>query len=78
MCATVYIDGRVCQTVADLRLALGIEPVVDPAYAASLTEHPERWHTCCTCGVDVEATLDAAGREWTKSECGDYDAKGKP
>jgi len=66
VCYAVNVRGEWCDRIGELRRAVPCEPQRDPAYA---TLPPD---DACLCGCDIEATLNAAGVQWERDDCGDY------
>ena len=66
MCVLVNVRSVWCQTVGELRQKVPCQPVKDSCYEIEPRDDD------CLCGVNIEATLRAAGVEWTRDECGDY------
>ena len=67
ICTVVCIGPMWCYTVGEFREHLaGIELVRHPAYLRSPRDFD------CLCGVDVDATLTAAGIQYEKDDLGDY------
>ena len=70
MCVQVCVRGNWCETVGELRLAVPCEIVRDPCYATLPQDHQ------CLCGVDIGATLRAAGVGYEQDDCGDWHVEG--
>ena len=66
MCYAVNVRGEWCDRIGELRRAVPCEPQRHPVYA---TMPPD---DACLCGVNVEATLTAAGVTWERDDCGDW------
>ena len=76
MCVQVCVRGNRCDTVGELRLAVPCEIVRDPCYD-NLVRKPLPQEHQCLCGVDVAATLQAAGVEYEQDDCGDWHVTGE-
>ena len=70
MCVQVCVRGNWCETVGELRRAVPCEIVRDPCYDKLPNDHQ------CLCGVDLGATLRAAGVRYEQDDCGDWHVEG--
>ena len=66
VCYAVNVRGVWVDKIGELRTSVPCDPVLDADYA---TMPPD---DACLCGVDVEATLTAAGVTWERDDCGDW------
>ena len=73
MCTAVIVGSTWCYSVGELRERL---PGIDVLKNSVYLEMPR--DSSCLCGVDIDATLTAAGVAFSKDDCGDYhvDQKG--
>ena len=66
MCVLVQVRGIWCETVRELRVTVPCVPVKDACYETMPRDDD------CLCGVDIPATLEAAGVTFEKDDCGDF------
>jgi len=71
MCVCVCVRGNWCETVGELRRAVPCEIIREPEYESLPEDHQ------CLCGVDIAATLQAAGVEFERDDCGDWHVTGE-
>lgn len=56
MCVSILIDGKLCETMGELRKAIyPTRPTIETGYSLPIPD------LCCLCPVDLDATAAALG-----------------